>query len=337
MDKIIVDNIQIDPYFILDVVLTDSEEFVTKSFRKKAKIWHPDRISKKERLDNKRVEEVTRYFKILVESYQYIINKKKSFNNLYRENIITTKNTNIQSKSIDNSEELSNFNEEFSKISLDPSNFGYSTQRIQDEKEYDDFNYKPYRLFEKQSKFDTNQFNKAFEYQKQSHEKSDLTLYHTTTDGFNPYNGSDLSGISNVSSYNGIMIVGDNYGQSGVGYYDSSYSDYKQSFNNARNPESALQIPDVEQINQKKLSKKQTDKEISIQIERRKISFEKDITLQSSFKSQEKNLIKQQEVIIRKKIEDDKKFILEFQNMFSDKNMINDAINGKLLTSPSLI
>ena len=44
-----IDGIDIDPYFIMSVTQADSEEFVTKAFKKKAKIWHPDRATAEER------------------------------------------------------------------------------------------------------------------------------------------------------------------------------------------------------------------------------------------------------------------------------------------------
>ena len=37
METIIVDNTEIDPYFILDVTPTDSDIFIMKSFKKKQK------------------------------------------------------------------------------------------------------------------------------------------------------------------------------------------------------------------------------------------------------------------------------------------------------------
>ena len=47
MDKIIVNGESFNPYFMLDVVPDDSETFITKAFRKKAKMWHPDKIKTK--------------------------------------------------------------------------------------------------------------------------------------------------------------------------------------------------------------------------------------------------------------------------------------------------
>ena len=48
---------------------------------------------------------------------------------------------------------------------------------------------------------------------------------------------------------------------------------------------------------------------------------------------QEEMLIKSQQEELRKKEEQDKQFILQFQNLYGDSNMIQDALNNKLVTS----
>lgn len=329
MDEIVVDNISINPYFILDVVHSDSESFITKAFRKKAKFWHPDKMSLQDSKDSSKVKKVNHHFKIIVESYEYIINKKQSFLgktdkiNIIKSNVIPT-------KSIDNSDELVNFNTEFDKIHITtPNDFGYTNTRMEDTKEYDN-NYTPYKVFNSKN-FNNSDFNKTFEYQQQSHSSTnEVSLYNTTNDGFNAYNGSDSNGSANVSSYNGVMIVGDTYGQSGLGYYDASFSDYKQSFNTAKNPIGNINIPTDFQSKiqtQKKLSTKESQEQMNLQLKHRNIP----INSKENFKLQEKILLEQQDIEIKKKIENDKKILLEFQNMYSDKNMINDALNGKLI------
>lgn len=332
---ITVDNLEIDPYFILDVTEKDDEKFITKSFRKKAKIWHPDRISLKDSKDLEIVKNVNHHFKILVESYEYIINKKKSFLNSNKETTINiSKSNNIQTKSIDNLDELHLFNGEFDKNHIStPNDFGYGDgyKRLADENEYDNFNYKPYQLFDTK-KFNNEDFNKAFEYQQKSHlNQNEVSLYNTTNDGFNPYNGSDLSGSANVSSYNGIMIIGDTYGQTGVGYYDSSYSDYKKSFDCPKNPERSIKIPkDFIESNKtnEKINKKESNKQIELQIKYRNTPVR---SSKENFKLQENILLEKQKNDINKKERDDKDIIFKFKDMYSDKKMINDAFNNRQL------
>lgn len=330
MDEIVVNNVSINPYFILDVVHSDTESFITKAFRKKAKFWHPDRMSLEDSKDIKKVEKVNHHFKILVDSYEYIINKKHSFLGK-ADKIKITKSNVIPTKSIDNSDELINFNTEFDKVHItSPNDFGYTNTRMEDTKQYDNFDYTPYKVFNSKN-FNSSDFNKTFEYQQQNHSNNEVSLYNITNDGFNAYNGSDLSGSANVSSYNGVMIVGDTYGQSGLGYYDASFSDYKQSFDTPKNPDGKIIIPDDFKSKMKldkKLSTKESQQQLNSQLEHRNLP----INLSTgNFKSQEKILLNKQNMDIKNKSENDKKLLLEFKNMYSDQNMINDALNGKLI------
>ena len=48
------------------------------------------------------------------------------------------------------------------------------------------------------------------------------------------YNGGDLSNDASVSSYSGIMIVGDTYGQNSMGDYDADHSSYEKLFEAAQ-------------------------------------------------------------------------------------------------------
>ena len=161
MDRIVVDGETYNPYFMLDVVPEDTEDFITKSFRKKAKLWHPDKIRTN---DPKMIREAQLHFKVLVESYEYIINKKQSINHSRkREHIDVTNNSNLTPKSIDNTNELNLFNEEFSKLNVtSPNDFGYEIkERLTDIKQYENFNYRPHQIFDPKQ-FNRSEFNKVF-------------------------------------------------------------------------------------------------------------------------------------------------------------------------------
>jgi DnaJ domain len=339
MSEIKIDGQYVNPYFILDVVETDSETFITKSFKKKAKMWHPDKISK---TDPSKVQYAKHHFKVLVESYEYIIHKMRSGHlNTKREHITVPKSNNIATKSIDNSNELDDFNSEFSKLHVDnPNDFGYSVERITDIKDYDNFEYKPYKLkFGNSKNFNKDEFNKAFEYQQTFHNNSELQVYHKTIDGFNPFNGCDLGGVASVSSYNGIMIVGDTFGQSGIGYYDTSYSDYKKTFDAPKNPETKLNIPDdFKQSTKtvKPLSNSETRKQLDLHITNRNLNLNNGNGQGKSkheFKIQEQLLLEQQSQSIKQKIQDDKNIILQYQNLFNDKTLVQNALDGNLICS----
>lgn len=341
MDKIIVDGETFNPYFMLDVVPNDDEAFITKAFRKKAKMWHPDKIKTK---DPNKVKQAQLHFKVLVESYEYIINKKRSVNHSKnRERIDVYNNTTLTPKSIDNSDELDLFNKEFDKMHIkNPNDYGYEVEpRLSDTKEYDNFNYKPYQLFNNKQ-FNRDEFNKAFEYQQQNHGNNmEVGVYHKTTDGFNGYNGGDLNGVANVSSYNGIMIVGDNYGQTGVGYYDSSYSDYKKSFASAKNPEQKIQVPEnFEASTSKKikpLTKSESQKQLELQMQHRNMNLNTGGSGKQGFRLQEQLLLEKQELEMKQKLEQDKQMVLQYQYMYGDQSLIQAALDNNLITSKDYV
>lgn len=342
MDKIIVDDETFNPYFMLDVVPDDTEEFITKAFRKKAKMWHPDKIKSK---NPEKIKQAQLHFKILVESYEYIINKKHSVNhNKKRERIEVINNTNIVPKNIDNSDELDLFNEEFNKLHIkNPNDFGYEIEpRLKNTKEYDNFQYKPFQLFDKKQ-FNSNDFNKMFEYQQQLHgsNNTDISIYHKTTDGFNGYNSAELGNTANVSSYNGIMIIGDTYGQNGLGYYDTNYSDYKKSFEAPENPKNKLILPDDFKTNTntniKPLTKEETQRQIDLQLQHRNKGMNLVNNSKHNFKLQEQMLLEKQELELKQKIEQDKHMILQYQNMYGDKSLIQAALDNRLITSSDYV
>ena len=85
-----------------------------------------------------------------------------------------------------------------------------------------------------------------FEYQKQveeSEQNNEIGLIHKTTDGFYGYNTADIKDCALVSSFNGLLITGDDLGESGVGYWSNNYGDYRQSYKSAKNPENKIKVP----------------------------------------------------------------------------------------------
>lgn len=341
MDKIIVNGETFNPYFMLDVVPDDTAEFITKAFRKKAKLWHPDKIKTKE---PNAVKKAQLHFKILVESYEYIINKKRSINHSkQREHIEVANNSQLRPKRIDNSNELEFFNQEFNKLNIkSPNDFGYEVEeRLQDTKEYDNFTYKPHQVFNAKQ-FNRDDFNKMFEYQQHEHgNNNEVSIYHKTTDGFNGYNAGDLGNTASVSSYNGIMIVGDTFGQNGLGYYDTHYSDYKKAFENAKNPIRDISVPENFESNVSKkvkpLTKQESQRQIELQMQHRNTNLNTGSSSKHGFKLQEQMLLEQQELDLKQKIEQDKQMILQFQNMYGDKSLIQAALDNRLVTSADYV
>lgn len=330
MVQIEINGVLIDPYFILGVVETDNEKFITKSFKKKAKMWHPDKISREDLKDPTKVQSTKNHFKVLVESYEFIMNEIKSSNLYFRKETIEPQCEKVKSIC-----DLDLFNKNFNELHVNaPNDFGYDIERISDVHDYDNFKYKPCKQnFGDSKNFNNGDFNRAFEYQQESYNEKGLgevAIYHKTTDGFNAYNSGDLGGSATVSSYNGIMIVGDTYGQSGIGYYDTNYSDYKKTFERPRNPASILNVPvDFKQSNKKvsPLSKLESKKQIDLQKLNRQINLN-NTDNKSSFKIQEQLLLKKQDQDIKDKLNHDKKIVSEYGDLFTDKRLIDSALHS---------
>jgi hypothetical protein len=167
-------------------------------------------------------------------------------------------------------------------------------------------------------------------------------LYYKTTDGFNAYNSGDVGGAS-VSSYNGTMIVGDTFGQNGMGYYDTNYSDYQQTFSTAKNPNKQLEIPNDfiaksnEQINT--LSIEQSNKQMELQRKQRdlQLNVNNEPFSKQNFKLQESLLLQKQHDQMQDKISQDKELILQFRHLYSDQNVIEDALKNNLICNKDYI
>lgn len=342
-ETILINGVPMNPYFLLDIVPEDSIEKVNKSFRKKAKMWHPDKLSHEERRDPVKVESRKQRFKILVDCYDYISNKKSNFSNSHtrdKQEINIPKNNNIPTKNLDNSNELNNFNKEFEQSRVQtPNDFGYSNERLQDPKDYDSFGYKPTQLFDSKQ-FNPGDFNKAFEYNQETHGLSaskDIGVYLKTTDGFNAYNAGESGAFANVSSFNGVMIVGDSFGQNGSGYFDTNYSDYKQVFSAPQNPDEQVTVPQNFKSKNKKiisLSDKEAQEQMNLQVQMRQINLNKSSSSKQNFQIQEQMFLEKQQNDIKQKIEQDRDFVLQYRHMYKDQNTIDQALNKQLICSP---
>jgi curved DNA-binding protein CbpA len=346
MENLMIDGTEYNAWFILGVTSEDSLEHITKEYRKKAKILHPDKMSIQDRMDPKKVLKRSKQFKILVDCFEYISNVKQSYHNTQFKNqeINVRLYDDLPQQSFDNSDQLKSFNKKFTeKLQKGPNDFGYKTDRIaaldDDGKNFGDLirersqeNFKPNQLFDKKS-FNPDNFNKAFEYQQQQFENpiNDQLVIHKTSDGFNGYNSATLDNCANVSNFNGVMLVGDSFGQSGIGYNEGNYSDYKQTFTGAQNPDK-LDIPkDFKAKGSKVLPL--TKAEIETQMRLRKSNIESTGSgSKADFSNEEKKFLEKQQREMKEKSIQDKQFILEYQHLF-DPQTIQDALNGGLITS----
>ena len=83
--ELMIDQVTYDAYFILGVTPEDSMDHITKEYRKKAKTLHPDKLSASDKLDPKKVLKRSKQFKILVDCYMFIQNKKQRYNETYNQ------------------------------------------------------------------------------------------------------------------------------------------------------------------------------------------------------------------------------------------------------------
>jgi curved DNA-binding protein CbpA len=322
MDVITVNNKKYDPYFILGVTKDDSLEFIHKEFRKKVKKYHPDKYT-----DEKQKQKYEAYFKILVESFEYIKDKRVNTHDLQINRKNSIKDTKVK-KDI-NKDELKEFNKNFKKDKEDKKNGkkNKESKRLNNEEEYSSFKPTYYNPLTKK-KFSNEEFNKIFEYNKMIQKKQEdedrikeKSLIHLTTDGFNAFNSAQVgSNCALVSSYNGLLITEDDLEESGVGYWSNEYSDYRISFkSSAKNPTSKL--------NMKKIKNDTQVDNVSKGIKNNNIKIGS-----GSFKNQQTHFVKNTYESLLEKEKKDKEIVLKYLDKY-DENTRNKALNGELETS----
>jgi|UniRef100_A0A6C0AMZ2 curved DNA-binding protein CbpA len=302
-----------DPYFILGVTKDDSSDHITRSFRKLVKKYHPDKYTDK--TDKQKYES---YFKILVASFEYIKEKrsgKKSIHLIDKSKYkheVKPKDCNIDS-----------FNKDFDNIKRDPNDYGYGENytRLKNTEEYDSLKVDLVNLFGKK-KFSNKQFNKIFEWNKHKNLENDPTnnanqLIHRTTDGFSCYNSTIIdNSCSLVSSYNGLMIAGDDLGERGVGYWGNNYSDYSIVHKGIKNPAKKPRIPKNFTINNK--NQKSDEKDINV------------------YDEDKHGLDKKQYNDLLEKERLDKEVVLKYMHKYQ-KDISDKALNDELDKSQSYI
>lgn len=308
MDKVKIGEKYYDPYFILSVTPDDSLTHITKAFRAKAKVLHPDKFKMRKDVD---IERVNKHFRILLECYQYIVEKRREI--FVKGDKIEIE---LQSKS------KNNLNE-----------FGYGeTNRIKSIEDYDNTIITIENVL-RDKKFNLKKFNRLFEFNEYLQKKTDeqeLALVHKTEDGFYGYNSSHLGDMALVSSFNGILIVGDDLGETGKGYYGNNYSDLKKSFSGVKNLEKLPIVPKEFKTQQEKSNTK-----IVTMKEYLKNRTEEKIE-KTDYNNQLKSLLDKKKYRLKEKIEGDKKFVEKYGHVYHS-NLLEDAKSGRLKTSSDYV
>jgi curved DNA-binding protein CbpA len=317
MDTISVDSKLYDPYFILGVTKEDSSEHITKAFRRKVKKYHPDKYINPD--DKKKYE---CYFKILVESYEYIKERRTGKRSIhiidkskYKQEINETKTCNIN-----------DFNKEFDSAKGKMS--GKDPERLKKTEDYDNLKIQYVNLFDKK-KFSNKQFNKMFEWHKSQNKKDNANskqLMHKTTDGFYAQNSNQISDCSLVSSYNGLMIVEDDLDERGIGYWGNDYSDYLMVHDGIKNPTKKIKIPRNFKEDKSNIVRKSSRDTVDVKdiIKNKIFNDEKDIL----YKKQYDDLVEKERL--------DKELVMKHIHKYN-KTIHNAALNNELEKSQTYI
>ena len=346
---------EIDPYYILGVTRNDSVEKITREYRLNAKKYHPDKVKEDSR------EYASRQFKILKDAYNTILSEKRKGADDSTRETFKKYNSNIKVEAPEKMDQ-DVFNKKFQvNRKKQPNDFGYQvSSRLgagditvdpskvnwgEKMNEYNNFDYKPVEIINKDN-FNNTDFNKMFEFTwdtSSSVKESDSRgLVTQTRDGFIAANTTiDVGGYASVSSWNGLMIVGDNLGESGVGYDTNNYGDYKQSFNGGMNP---IQKLDDSALNYKtKMEKSGVSKDVLSKREYTSLLKEREETTSilnnpkydKSYSQYNIDMEKKESDSFYNKLENDTKFIEQYSNLYP-KELVEQAKKGLLDSSNKL-
>jgi len=312
--SVIIDGEEYDPYYILGVASDDTDEHINQVFRKKIKKYHPDKANDKR--DKKKHEY---YFKIIVECYSYIKEKRsrvklKKSGQTYKNKTSKAEKLEIPEK-VDKTKRL---------------------QRIEDYLEGDHAIDPSVNRQLSKKKFSSKDFNAVFEYNKnlQNSDVTSKTLIHKTNDGFFGYNTSDVGNCALVSSFNGLLISGDIVGDMGKGYWGNDYSDYNQSFNNAvKNPNGKLNIEKIYKENKKNM----VEPKVKTTFNEYKNNYNTfKYTVQNNYNKEQDKLFKRTFDHLLEKEKWDECVVMKYKDQY-DKEIIDQALNGELETTPTFM
>lgn len=241
-----IDNESFDPYFILGVSEDDNVEHINKIFRRKAKLLHPDKMNEIDKKNKHKVIQRNKHFKILIDCYEYIMQKNTPFlGNVSHTNDLTTQ---IYG---DSDFVLNDFNKKFEKIRLtehinekeigkDQEPIGYNVNRMSNINEYKNCP-EQHKIF---TQFNHTDFNKAFEYTKDNIEETPFDL---------------------AAENSALIIVGN-------GNTNNAYADFSTLLNAPKNPTSIPIIPRTFKLKKDESIFKSKD-EMSGELERRNKTY----------------------------------------------------------------
>lgn len=313
MDGIIkINDQEYDPYYVLDSTPEDTDEHISKMFKKKVKVFHPDKIK---RATPEKLKKYELYMQIILESYEWIKKRRQT----------RKRNDDFDSKQYKqlNEEELSKI---FSKVEIKDE-----TQRFSTVDDYKNFNETITNVF-KDKKFTNEEFNDIFEYFKEQHDVKNIKTTTRSNDGF--YCNDNNTNFATVSSYNGLLISSDvKLGDGNILENNDDNNCYKTLYNYPKNPN---KLPT-------KLSKsaKTKDETLSNDIITKKINEHsseiKNVHKYTNFVDEKKNLHDKIYRELLEKEEHDKQIIEKYASKLYDNNIVEQFKNGELESSPTFL
>lgn len=247
--EIEINGVLYDPFFMIGVSQDATQNEITRAFKQKALLFHPDKATQEEKSDPSRMDRKRRHWSIITVCYVELMHAK---GNGTKENInIDANETLLNSRENFNS----NLNTVFSEIpsvkSEDWRNSPVNSTTTIDN--YNSFNYKP----QEQGISSPRDFNKMFDQvrggppqdtanritsvddYKEMSLKPSQNLEYSDYDKFNEvFEQSQNTSVQLFQEYNQyggayasatqVSLMGDNE--------DSNFADYRQAFSGARNP-----------------------------------------------------------------------------------------------------
>lgn len=308
-----------DPYYVLDSTPDDTDEHINKMFKKKIKIFHPDKIKN---VDKEKRKKYDLYMQILMESYEWI-KKKRDVTSAKRRGDSTKHNY----KQFDEDELKRLFN----KIEVEDN-----TNRFKSIKDYESFIPTIKNIF-KDKKFTNEQFNDIFEYFKENYKSKndDDKSNKKSTDGFYCYDNNGNGNYATISSYNGLLISSDiALGEGNILQTQENDNDnyYKNVYNSPTNPN---ELPNIKNIKKNKNVLLKND-EITNKISEHRNEIRNVHKYTNYVNENEKLHNKIYEDLLEK--EDYDKYIIEkYAKNVYDEDLVEMAKNGELESSPTFL
>lgn len=328
-DKYIkINGVEYDPYYVLDCSGEDSDEYINKMFKKKIKLFHPDKIRN---ADPEKRKKYDLYMQIIMQSYEWIKHRREETVKRKRVLSKTTKYKHVDEKELDKL---------FNKVNIEDKD---NTNRFGSIKEYENFNTTIVDIFKdkrdklnKKNKTNKNfneEFNEIFEYVKEQHSNNENESYYKSTDGFNC--NDQGTNFASVSSYRGLLISSDiTLGDGNILEERGNNNYYKRVYNLPNNPSELPTQP--KQKNKTKLEEKLTNDIINKRINDHTNDI-KNVHRYTNFENESEKLHNKIYTELVEKEEYDQHIIEKYGIKIYDEKLIEEAKNGQLDYSPTFL